>query len=248
MKPIGSKMKERTGDFVRTLQVVGYNKDNTHEVWATYGKYDNSGNRTVKCFWHAYLINGEHIYQYTKDDLKKAIDNRWCELYDIAINTTDEEKQGKTSPILSNSLNIGKVEKNPADMVEPFDKFEGLTDFERTLADICIGWIGEELGWKQFIKDNADVLLKIAIKKFNSVQDAPFEQKPAWSEEDEKKSKDIIYILEQLKQSDKEDVYPQQLIDWLKSLRPQKQSEEPFNNTSCTHLSKEEAESKVWKQ
>lgn len=33
MKPIGSKIKERCGDWVRTLQVVGYNKDNTHEVW-----------------------------------------------------------------------------------------------------------------------------------------------------------------------------------------------------------------------
>lgn len=35
-----------------------------------------------------------------------------------------------------------------------------LTEFERTLADICIGWIGEEVGWEQYIKDNADVLLK----------------------------------------------------------------------------------------
>lgn len=69
------------------------------DVWAAYGKYDNSGNRTVKCFWHAYLINGEHIYQYTKDDLKKAIDNRWCNLYDIAINTTDEEKQDRINTV-----------------------------------------------------------------------------------------------------------------------------------------------------
>lgn len=76
-------------------------------------------------------------------------------------------------------------EQKPVDKVEPFDKYEGLTDFERTLADICIGWIGEELGWKQYIKDNADVLLKIAIKKFNSIQDAPFKQKSAWSEEDD---------------------------------------------------------------
>ena len=66
------------------------------------------------------------------------------------------------------------------------DKYEGLSDFERTLADICIGWIGEEPGWKQYIKDNSDVLLRIATEKFNSVQDAPSEQKPAWSEEDEK--------------------------------------------------------------
>ena len=54
------------------------------------------------------------------------------------------------------------------------DEFAGLTDFEKTLADICIGWIGEEPGWKQYIKDNADVLLRIAVEKFNSVQDTPF--------------------------------------------------------------------------
>lgn len=72
-------------------------------------------------------------------------------------------------------------EQKTAEKIEPFDKYEGLTDFERTLADICIGWIGEEFGWKQYIKDNADVLLKIAVEKFNSVQDVPFEQNPATS-------------------------------------------------------------------
>ena len=33
MKPIGSTIKERCGDYVRTLQVVGYNESNTHEVY-----------------------------------------------------------------------------------------------------------------------------------------------------------------------------------------------------------------------
>ena len=100
------------------------------------------------------------------------------------------EKQGEQNPAVvdfnAKDWYVSKVDGkihdmtyNPTDKVEPFDKYEGLTDFERTLADICIGWIGEELGWKQYIKDNADVLLKIAIKKFNSIQDASFEQKPA---------------------------------------------------------------------
>ena len=88
------------------------------------------------------------------------------------------------------------------------DKYEGLTDFERTLAYICIGWIGEELGWKQYIKDNADVLLRIAVEKFNSVQDAPFEQKPVeWSEEDEEWFNFTMDYLDNGQQ------------DWLKSLR-----------------------------
>lgn len=104
------------------------------------------------------------------------------------------EKQGEQKPIemktAEESLGIDSAtynkivdeciygEQKPADKIEPFDKYEGLTDFERTLADICIGWIGEEIGWKQYIKDNADVLLKIAVEKFNSVQDVPFEHKP----------------------------------------------------------------------
>ena len=33
MKPIGSTIKERCGDYVRTFQVVGYNASNTHEVY-----------------------------------------------------------------------------------------------------------------------------------------------------------------------------------------------------------------------
>lgn len=54
----------------------------------------------------------------------------------------------------------------PANKFEPLDEFTGLTDFERTLTDVCIGWIGLELGWKEYIKDNADVLLKIAVSQY----------------------------------------------------------------------------------
>jgi len=96
------------------------------------------------------------------------------------------------------------------------DKYEGLTDFERTLADICIGWIGEELGWKQYIKDNADVLLKIAIEKFNSVQDISFKQKPAWSEENEKILNNLI---DYIKVDDALQYSEKQVVDWLKSLK-----------------------------
>lgn len=56
---------------------------------------------------------------------------------------------------------LKKVEQKPGNEVKPFD------EFERTLADICIGWIGKEMGWEQYIKDNADVLLRIAVEKFN---------------------------------------------------------------------------------
>jgi len=106
--------------------------------------------------------------------------------------------------------------QKPVDNVEPFDKYEGLTDFERTLADICLGWISEEeSGWKQYIKDNADVLLKIAVKKFNSVQ----EQKSAWSEEDEHRVKDTIYFFDTAKKHYASTDEVDACIDWLKSLK-----------------------------
>ena len=47
--------------------------------------------------------------------------------------------------------------------VDQIDEYEGLSEFEKALADICSGWIGREIGWKEYIKDNADVLLKIAF-------------------------------------------------------------------------------------
>ena len=100
------------------------------------------------------------------------------------------------------------AEQKPVDKVKPFDKYEGLTDFERTLTDICIGWIGEEPGWKQYIKDNSDVLLRIAAEKFNSVQ---VEQRPAWGEEDEKMVNDIIAAIDTL--------YYHEMVNWLKSLK-----------------------------
>lgn len=109
-------------------------------------------------------------------------------------------------------------EQKSVDKVEPFDKYEGLTDFERTLADIFIGWIGEEPGWKQYIKDNADVLLKTAIEKFNSVQVTLFEQKPAWSEEDIRNIQDIDSILFYDKDLPEETCM--RLRNWLKSLKP----------------------------
>ena len=64
----------------------------------------------------------------------------------------------------------------------------------------------------------------------------------------------VTLLVGELKQIANDNNAPEQYqaeINWLKSLRPQntwKPSEEQFNNTSCTHLSKEEAESKVWKQ
>jgi len=155
------------------------------------------------------------------------------------------EKQGEKKPFDYENANI--KQKDFAPKIEPFDKYEGLTDFERTLADICIGWIGQELGWKQYIKDNADVLLKIAIKMFNSVQDAPFEQKPTdndmveelrteyekgkadafaemqkeWSEEDENH---VISLLERLEGLCRNEFERTRFAinedqDWLKSLK-----------------------------
>ena len=53
------------------------------DIHALQGKYDKSGNRLAKCFWHAYLINGEHLFDYTRKDLKQAIGNRWSQLLNV---------------------------------------------------------------------------------------------------------------------------------------------------------------------
>ena len=44
-----------------------------------------------------------------------------------------------------------------------FDMGNNMTEFEKALTEICTGWIGFELGWQSYIKDNAHVLLEIAI-------------------------------------------------------------------------------------
>lgn len=45
-----------------------------------------------------------------------------------------------------------------------------MTDFEKALTDICTGWIGYEIGWQSYIKDNAHVLLEIAIEKLHNYE------------------------------------------------------------------------------
>ena len=138
------------------------------------------------------------------------------ELKKIEQNNTDEYIEVK---------GLSEIEAEAEELTKEMSgEKHNFTDFERTLADICIGWIGEEPGWKEYIKDNADVLLKIAVKKFNSVQDAPFEQKPSWSEEDESIINDIEESLIAYKiivmDNDMELAnYIEKEINWLKSLK-----------------------------
>ena len=154
----------------------------------------------------------------------KDLYERLVSLHDRVHDAYHLEKQGEQNPqrMISAEAKEALYDK-PVGKAEQFDKYEGLSDFERTLADICIGWIGEEPGWKQYIKDNSDVLLRIATEKFKSVQDAPSEQKPAWSEEDER-------ILDALITSLNNEVFAGRLktlkgigvssvINWLKSIK-----------------------------
>lgn len=96
-----------------------------------------------------------------------------------------------------------------------------LTEFENTLADVCRGWIGEELGWKDYIIKNSFPLLELAKKQFDK-----YEQKSAWSKEDEYMIKNICNAFE--KDSS-------QYI-WLKSLRLQnrwKPSDAQMDSIAC---------------
>lgn len=42
-----------------------------------------------------------------------------------------------------------------------------MTRFEKALMDVCVGWIGYELGCENYIHINAKVLLKIAKEEEN---------------------------------------------------------------------------------
>lgn len=161
------------------------------EVHIKQGEQKTFDTDTIKK--KAHQIAWEISKHYDPNACKKE----WCEM--AAIDMASWLKKQSEKPQGKSALEAIKEEKTDnankvklkdyssidphffktVDNVEPFDKYEGLTDFERALADICIGWIGGEIGWKQYIKDNADILLKIAIEKFNSVQDVPFEQNPA---------------------------------------------------------------------
>ena len=93
------------------------------------------------------------------------------------------------------------ADKKELKKIKPFDKYEGLTSFERALADICEGWLGMEIGWKQYIKNSADILLNNYLKK--------------WNKEDEEQLDRAIYMMEQLGMTKSwDDVY-----NWLKALK-----------------------------
>lgn len=63
------------------------------DVWASNGKYDKSGNRLVKGFWHAYLIDGKHLMCYQKFEIAQYVQNRWQEFYKIKRTLTTEQQQ-----------------------------------------------------------------------------------------------------------------------------------------------------------
>ena len=56
---------------------------------------------------------------------------------------------------------------------------EELTEFENVLADVCRGWIGEEIGWKDYIIKNSLPLLELAKKQFEEYEQKPSENKDA---------------------------------------------------------------------
>lgn len=40
-----------------------------------------------------------------------------------------------------------------------------LSEFEQALHEICKGWIGEEIGWEDYIHSNANALLRLVCKQ-----------------------------------------------------------------------------------
>lgn len=101
-----------------------------------------------------------------------------------------------------------KNEQKSTDESEQSDKYEGLTDFERVLTDICSSWIGFELGWKSYIKDQARILKDMICKQFHAVQD----------EFTELKGKTASEVIEEIKVETANDVGPKFKVgDWIAS-------------------------------
>ena len=131
-----------------------------------------------------------------KENLKKAI--AWL------------EKQGETSPVLSNSSNIGKVEQKPAWSEEDEKLVKNLIS---TLSNLYARNLIEKETKEKYIN-----LLK-PIK--DRVQPQP---KQEWSEEDESHIRYLIECLEHCKKGVSLTMTTptaQEYIDWLKTLKHQ---------------------------
>lgn len=83
---------------------------------------------------------------------KKDVDDAY--LKGISDAKHELEKQGEHKPF--DSAKTCKDEQS--DLIN-------FTEFEKALADVCRGWIGEEIGWKDYIIKNSLPLLEIAKRQ-----------------------------------------------------------------------------------
>lgn len=124
------------------------------------------------------------------------------------------EKQGQNSSILSNSANIGKDEQNPVQETEPTPIFRVGDTLKRKGKDYTFIVDRIQGGFYHCDHGNGAFFPIEGQDNWELV-----EQKPAWSEEDEHRSKDAIYFLETARRHYASTVEIDACIDWLKSLK-----------------------------
>ena len=73
------------------------------DLWKAYGCRNIENDKIVHYLYHAYLPNGEHIYLYTMNELREALDIRYCELLDIGFKHSKESVQGGIDLTRSNA-------------------------------------------------------------------------------------------------------------------------------------------------
>lgn len=209
----------------------------------------------VKIGQDAYYLPVEELRSFPKEESKddrmvKFIKNQ---LFNIKKTITDNyeldteltkaidwlEKQGKTSPILSNPSNTGKVEQKPAEWSEEDEEIHRRCICAMR-ASAC-GFPEEEKFVEQV--DNWLESLKGRVQ---------LQQKQEWSEEDKKIGKELIDFCVKCGQG--QTVVNSQndftrWTDWLKSLRPQnrwKPSDEQMDaldyyaNSLCTYCDRQD--------
>lgn len=84
---------KKNGQIEMIGELIG--KWECENVWETTGKHDLSGNKLVKFLYRAYLITGEDLVAYSRNELKEQLDiqPRWKTLFDLAFNTTKENRE-----------------------------------------------------------------------------------------------------------------------------------------------------------
>ena len=190
------------------------------ERWIAWLEKQGEQKKDVRLESLEKLLEADSIYQMAMNDamVEEAKNKAVKALQELAVSKLlGLEKQGST--VLSNSSNIGTDKQKPTDYVEP--KFKLGDKIRRKTPSSC----DKDM---QVARIDKDYYICNHIGKFSS-EVVPFskessyelvEQKPTWSEEDERLRKTTIAFLKDFAEQGYENAV--ECIDWLEKQVEQK--------------------------